>query len=66
MSSRLPDEGAMSDEIVSSENESELLLGFKKLNVKLIYISGDIDNLFKKKKYEIFNLDLQIYLIIFF
>ena len=38
------------EEIIISESDSELLLGFRKLNVKLYFLSGDIDQIFKKKK----------------
>ena len=38
------------EEIIVTDSDSELLLGFRKLNVKLHFLSGDIEQLFKKKK----------------
>jgi hypothetical protein len=39
------------EKIKIDEPEGEILLGFKELNVKLILLSGEIEALFKKKKY---------------
>jgi hypothetical protein len=39
------------DTLSTAENEpKDILMGFGKLNVKLILLSGEIDSLYKKKK----------------